>query len=85
MFEDETIDITCPRCAHLNSVLVREFEAASESHIVCASCKAQVRIEAEEFHRRLGEVRRELEELQRDADRVARPTKPRPTKDDYEI
>ena len=49
MFEDETVDITYPKCGHLNSILVREFEAASESHIVCVSCKAAVKVEAHEF------------------------------------
>jgi hypothetical protein len=85
MFEDETVDITCPKCGHLNSILVREFESADESHIVCVSCKAVVKVEAHEFHERLGQVRKELEELQRDADRGARKLKPRPTKDDYQI
>ena len=85
MFEDETVDITCPKCGHLNSILVREFEAASESHIVCVSCKAAVKVEAHEFRQRLDEVRKELEDLQRDADRGAQKPKPRPSKDDYQI
>jgi predicted RNA-binding Zn-ribbon protein involved in translation (DUF1610 family) len=83
MFEDETIDINCPQCGHLNSILVREFEAANESHLVCIGCKAAVKIEAPEFRRRLEDVRKELEELEREA--ASAPPKPRPGKDDYEI
>ena len=83
MFEDETVDITCPQCGHLNSILVREFEASSESHIVCVSCKAAVKVEAHEFRQRLDEVRKELEDLERAAERGT--PKPRRAKDDYQI
>lgn len=83
MFEDETVDIKCPQCGHLNSILVREFEAASESHIVCVGCKAAVKVEAHEFRQRLDDVRKELEELERTAERSI--PKPRPAKDDYQI
>lgn len=83
MFEDETIDIKCPQCGHLNSLLVREFEAASESHVVCVGCRAAVKVEAHEFHRRLDDVRKELEELERKAGRGM--PKPRSAKDDYQI
>jgi phage FluMu protein Com len=83
MFEDETVDIKCPRCGHLNSILVRELESATESHIVCVGCQAAVRVEAREFHDRLGEVRKELEELEREAEHSV--PKARPAKDDYQI
>jgi len=83
MFEDQTVDVACPKCGHLNSVLVRDFEESAESHFVCESCKVGVKIEASEFRRRLQEVSRELEELEREA---AREAKPKPQKkDDYQI
>jgi len=83
MFEDETVDITCPKCSHLNSILVRDFEASSESHIICVGCKAPVKVEAEEFRRRLENVRKELADLEREAERGM--PKPRRAKDDYQI
>jgi transcription elongation factor Elf1 len=85
MFEDETVDIACPRCGHRNSLLVREVEASAESHIVCANCKVGVKVEAREFQQRLDQVRKELEEIQRDADSENKKLKPRGTKDDYSI
>jgi len=84
MFEDETLDLPCPKCGHLNSILVHEFEAAAETHFVCVGCKAGVRIEAQEFHDRLGKVRDELAELERDAARQAMRGAP-PKKGDFEI
>ena len=44
-FEDQTIDIRCPNCGIVNSLPVREFEEHTESHLVCVSCKAGVKIE----------------------------------------
>ena len=84
MFEDETVDVACPKCGHLNSILVHEFEASAETHFVCVGCKAGVRIEAKEFRQRLGQVRDELAELERGAARDAMKGK-RPKKDDFEI
>lgn len=84
MFEDETIDVACPKCGHLNSILVHEFEEHAETHFVCVGCKVGVRIEAEHFHERLGKLREQLAELERDADREAHKS-PRPKKGDFQI
>jgi phage FluMu protein Com len=84
MFEDETVDVRCPKCGHLNSILVHEFEEHAETHFVCVGCKVGVRIEASEFHERLSKVRDELAELERSAARDAMRGK-RPKKDDFEI
>jgi len=84
MFEDETVDVKCPRCGHLNSVLVHELEAKTEAHIVCVGCQAHVLVEAKEFQQHLGKVRDELEELERDAARQALRGAP-PKKGDFEI
>ena len=80
MLEDQTLDIACPKCGHLNSILVREFEEHAETHFVCGSCNTGVRIEAEQFHKRLDDLRKELEELTRD---VKPP--PRRRKGDFQI
>ena len=84
MFEDETVDVACPKCGHLNSILVHEFEESAETHFVCVGCNVGVRIEAKEFRQRLGQVRDELAELERGAARDAMKGK-RPKKDDFEI
>jgi Zn finger protein HypA/HybF involved in hydrogenase expression len=82
VFEDETIDIACPKCGHNNPALVREFEGSAEIHLVCEKCKAGLRIEAGEFKHRLEQVAREAEELEREAKRgKAR----RSRKDDFQI
>jgi hypothetical protein len=83
-FEDQTIDILCPKCSHVNSVPVRDFEEHAERHVVCMSCKAGIKIEAHEFRQRLEEVRKELEEFEQEAMRDARPIK-RPRKGDFQI
>ena len=85
MFEDETVDIACPKCGHLNSVLVRDFEESAETHFVCVSCKVGVKIEANEFRRRLDKVKEELEELERDAARESKRKTKRPRKGDFQI
>ena len=85
MFEDDTLDITCPKCGHLNTLLVREVETKTESHIVCENCKVGVKIEAGEFQQRLDQVRKELEEMQREADSEGKTPKSRRSKDDYQI
>lgn len=85
MFEDETIDLTCPNCGHKNSVLVREFEQSSEAHIICQSCKVGVKIEAEEFRHRLNDVRKELEDIERAADRETKQKTRRGRKGDFQI
>jgi DNA-directed RNA polymerase subunit RPC12/RpoP len=72
MFEDETVDIACPKCGHLNSILVHEFEEHAETHFVCIGCKVGVRVEANEFRQRLSQVRDELKELERGAAREAK-------------
>jgi uncharacterized Zn finger protein (UPF0148 family) len=84
MFEDQTVDILCPNCGHVNPVAVSDFEEHTESHVVCASCQAGVKIEAHEFSQRLEEVRKELEELELEATRESAKTK-RPRKDDFQI
>ena len=84
MFEDETVDVACPKCGHLNSILVHEFEENAETHFVCVGCKVGVRIEANEFRQRLNQVRDELAELERDAAREAKKG-PRPKKGDFQI
>jgi transcription elongation factor Elf1 len=83
MFEDETVDITCPKCGHKNSILVHDFEASSEARVNCAHCGVTVRVEAEEFRQRLAAIRKELEELQREARRATKGHRPR--KDDFQI
>lgn len=85
MFEDETIDISCPQCGHRNSVLVRDIEANTESHIVCEKCKVHIKIEARGFQERLDQVRKEVEELQRHAQSENKKPNSRRAKDDYQI
>lgn len=85
MFEDQTIDILCPNCAHVNPVPVRDFEDNTESHVVCVSCKAGIKIEAHEFRQRLEEVRKELEEFELEAARDSRQIIKRPRKGDFQI
>jgi transcription elongation factor Elf1 len=85
MFEDETIDIACPQCGHRNSLLVREVETKVESHIVCENCKVGIKIEARGFQERLDEVRKELEEIEREAHNENKKLKSRRVKDDYQI
>jgi hypothetical protein len=84
MFEDDTVDVACPKCGHLNSILVHEFEASAETHFICVGCKSGVRIEAKEFRAHLSQVRDELAELERDAAREARKG-PKPKKGDFQI
>jgi len=85
MFEDETVDVECPKCGRQNSILVREFEESAETHFVCAGCKVGVRIEASEFRKRLEQVRKELQELQRGAAQEGRRRSRRPRKGDFQI
>jgi transposase-like protein len=85
MFEDETIDVACPKCGHKNSILVREFEESAETHFVCEGCKVGVRIEANEFRHRLEQVRAELEDLEREAARDVKQKAKRPRKGDFQI
>ena len=63
MFEDETVDVRCPKCEHLNTMLVREFEEREEAHFVCEGCKTGVKVEGREFHDRLARLRQEVEDL----------------------
>jgi transcription elongation factor Elf1 len=83
MFEDDTIDFACPKCGHLNSVLVRQFEDGPEAHIVCVGCEVGVKIEAAEFQRHLDEVRKELADIERAAGREQKTKRPR--KGDFQI
>jgi uncharacterized Zn finger protein (UPF0148 family) len=83
MFEDETADIACPNCGQKNSILVRDFEASAEAHVSCHHCGVRVKIEAEEFRRRLALMQQELEEIQREARRATKSRRPR--KDDFQI
>ena len=84
MFEDETVDIACPKCGHKNPILVREFEQNAQAHFACAGCRVGIKIDADEFRGRLEQVRKELEELEREADDARRKTK-RPRKGDFQI
>lgn len=83
MFEDETIDIACPNCGRKNAILVRDFEASSEARVTCQHCGVIVKIEADEFRRRLTVVRKELEEIQLEARRAGKSRRLR--KDDFQI
>jgi len=49
------------------------------------NCKTGVKVEANEFRHRLDQVREELEALERDAKREAKPKPKRPPKDDFQI
>jgi len=82
MFEDETVDIACPKCGFKNSLLVRELEQSSETHIVCQGCKVGVKVEASEFRHRLSEINEEVEAMEVQA-RQAKSPKPR--KGDFQI
>ncbi len=81
MFEDETVDIACPKCGHKNSILVSEFEQNAEAHFACAGCGVGLKIDGDEFRGRLEQVRKELDEIERDAKRKTK----RPRKDDFQI
>jgi hypothetical protein len=83
MFEEDSIDIACPQCGHWNSIPVRIFEDDPETHFMCEHCKAGVKVEANEFRAKLGEVRNELEVLERGAATQAK--KKRPRKGDFQI
>jgi len=82
MFEDESIDVACPKCGHRNSILVRAIEESTEVHFVCEGCKAGVKAEAGKFRKQLDRVREELEKLEREAG-GKRPKTPR--KGDFQI
>jgi transcription elongation factor Elf1 len=84
-FEDQTVDIRCPNCGHINSVAVREFEEHTVGHLVCVSCKAGIKIDAQEFRQHLDTVRKELEEFEREAMRDSRQKVKRPRKGDFQI
>ena len=85
MFEDQTVDVNCPKCGHLNTILVREFEAQAETHFVCEGCKTGVKVEGSEFRDRLAQLTKEVEELEREAARDARGKGRRPRKGDFQI
>jgi hypothetical protein len=82
MFEDETVDIACPKCGFKNSLLVKEIEERGESHIVCQGCKVGVKVEAAEFQHRLHEIDDEVEAMQAQAREAG---KPKPRKGDFQI
>lgn len=84
MFEDETIDIACPKCGFKNSILVREFEQTSEIHIVCQGCQVGVKVEAAEFQHRLNEINDEVETMRVQA-RQAGKKSPGRRKGDFQI
>ncbi len=85
MFEDETVDVACPKCGYKNSLLVREFEESAETHFVCQKCHVGVRIDADEFKHRLDEVLKEVQDLEREAARDAKRPAKRPRKGDFQI
>ncbi len=82
MFEDETIDIACPKCGFKNSLLVREIEQHAETHIICQGCKVGVKVEASEFQHRLSEINDEVEAMQSEA---RQGKNPKPRKGDFQI
>jgi transcription elongation factor Elf1 len=82
MFEDETVDIACPKCGHMNTILVRELEQSTEAHIVCEGCKVHVKVEAAEFQHRLHEIEDEVEAMETQARQAGRP---KPRKGDFQI
>ena len=84
MFEDQTVDLACPKCGHLNTILVRDFEESAETHFVCEGCKTGVKVEGSQFRDRLAELTKELEELEREVSRDQRKTR-RPRKGDFQI
>jgi len=82
MFEDETIDVACPKCGFKNTLLVQELEHASEAHFECHGCKARVKLDTSAFRHRLSEINEEVEKLET----VARQqNKPKPRKGDFQI
>jgi len=85
MFEDETVDVRCPKCRHLNTIQVREFEVGAEAHFVCEECKTGVKVEGREFHDRLARLRQEVEDLEREAARESKGKPRRPRKGDFQI
>jgi transcription elongation factor Elf1 len=85
MFEDETVDVACPKCGHRNSIPVRVFEEHAETHFVCEKCRTGVRIEADEFKRRLDEVLKEVQDLEREAARDTKRPAKRQRKGDFQI
>ncbi len=85
MFEEETVDILCPKCGHKNSILVHDIEESAEVHFVCVGCKVGVKVEAEEFRHRLDEVQKELSELQHEARARTSQKRKRGRKDDFQI
>jgi len=85
MFEDQTVDLNCPKCGHLNTLMVRDFEAQSETRFVCEGCKTAVKVEGREFHDRLTQLSKEVEELEREAARDSKVKARRPRKDDFQI
>jgi DNA-directed RNA polymerase subunit RPC12/RpoP len=85
MFEDDTVDIACPKCGHKNSILVREFEESAETHFICSNCQVGVKIKAEEFRQRLDQVIKEVQDLEREAARESKRPAKRPRKGDFQI
>lgn len=85
MFEDDTVDIACPKCGHKNSILVREFEENARTQFVCKNCQVGVKIEAQEFRQRLDQVLKEVRDLEREAARDSKRPAKRPRKGDFQI
>ena len=83
MFEDETIDVACPGCGHLNSLAVRDFEANPEQHIVCEGCKQHVRVDGGEFRKHLDKINAEVRELERTSEKTRK--KPSGRKGHFQI
>jgi len=77
MFEDETVDIACPKCGFKNSLLVRDFEQNPETHIVCQGCKVGVKVEALEFQRRLNQINQEVENMRVEARQAGKKNPPK--------
>jgi transcription elongation factor Elf1 len=84
MFDDETVDIACPKCGFKNSLLVRELEQSSEKHIVCQGCKVGVKLETAEFRQQLNKINDEVEAMEVEARQQGRKRPPR-RKDNFQI
>jgi len=85
MFEDETIDVACPKCGFKNSLLVREIEQTVETHIVCQGCRVGVKVEASEFRQRLNQISDEVESMTQEARQERTKSQSRLRKGDFQI
>jgi phage FluMu protein Com len=85
MFDDETIDLACPKCGFKNSLLIRDFEQTAETHITCQGCRVGIKVEASEFQQRLSQISNELETIGLEVRRAQKKNQYRPRKGDFQI